>query len=47
MNRTFILLAALSLIAHLADAGLPTKPNIILIYSDDHGFADLGAQGVD
>ena len=25
----------------------PPKPNIILIYSDDHGFADLGAQGVD
>jgi arylsulfatase A-like enzyme len=23
-----------------------TKPNIILIYSDDHGWADLGAQGV-
>ncbi len=23
------------------------KPNVILIYSDDHGFADLGAQGVD
>ena len=23
------------------------KPNIIVIYSDDHGFADLGAQGVD
>lgn len=22
------------------------KPNIILIYSDDHGWADLGAQGV-
>lgn len=22
-----------------------TKPNIILIYSDDHGWADLGAQG--
>ncbi|MEY4482660.1 MAG: hypothetical protein RL693_112, partial [Verrucomicrobiota bacterium] len=21
------------------------KPNIILIYSDDHGFADLGIQG--
>jgi arylsulfatase A-like enzyme len=22
------------------------KPNVILIYSDDHGWADLGAQGV-
>ena len=28
-------------------AAEPAKPNIILIYSDDHGFADLGAQGVD
>ena len=28
--------------AHAAD-----KPNIILIYSDDHGWADLGAQGAD
>jgi arylsulfatase A-like enzyme len=24
-----------------------TKPNVVLIYSDDHGWADLGAQGVD
>ena len=23
------------------------KPNIILIYSDDHGWADLGVQGSD
>lgn len=23
------------------------KPNILVIYSDDHGWADLGAQGVD
>ncbi len=23
------------------------KPNVLLIYSDDHGYADLGAQGVD
>ena len=27
-------------------ADLP-KPNILLIYTDDHGWADLGAQGVD
>ncbi len=24
----------------------PAKPNILVIYSDDHGWADLGAQGV-
>lgn len=24
-----------------------SKPNILLIYTDDHGWADLGAQGVD
>jgi arylsulfatase A-like enzyme len=35
-----ILLAPLAALA--AD-----KPNIILIYSDDHGWADLGAQGTD
>lgn len=34
------LIAPLALVA--AD-----RPNIILIYSDDHGWADLGAQGVD
>lgn len=27
-------------------ASLHAKPNILLIYSDDHGWADLGAQGV-
>lgn len=31
-----------SLAIHAAD-----KPNIILIYSDDHGWADLGVQGSD
>jgi arylsulfatase A-like enzyme len=27
-------------------AGEPQKPNLIVIYTDDHGWADLGAQGV-
>jgi uncharacterized sulfatase len=25
----------------------PAKPNVLLIYTDDHGWADFGAQGVD
>ena len=37
------LLLALPPASHAADQ---PKPNIILIYSDDHGWADLGAQGV-
>jgi len=36
-----LLLATNSLVANAQ-----IKPNIILIYSDDHGWADLGAQGV-
>jgi arylsulfatase A-like enzyme len=40
-----LLVAVLAPFAALA--ATPAKPNIILIYSDDHGFADLGAQGVD
>ena len=28
-------------------AAAPARPNVILIYSDDHGFSDLGQQGVD
>ena len=38
--RTLLALLLASLAAHAAD-----KPNIILIYSDDHGWADLGIQG--
>jgi uncharacterized sulfatase len=31
-----------------AEADTPArKPNVLLIYSDDHGWADLGTQGVD
>jgi arylsulfatase A-like enzyme len=40
--RTLLALLLAPLAAHAAD-----KPNIILIYSDDHGWADLGIQGSD
>ncbi|MCR9294294.1 MAG: sulfatase-like hydrolase/transferase [bacterium] len=51
VSCAFALVAALSctstyLIA--AETVRPaTRPNILLIYSDDHGWADLGLQGVD
>ena len=37
----------LSLLLLAVAAVAADKPNIILIYSDDHGWADLGAQGSD
>jgi uncharacterized sulfatase len=40
--RCLLALFLTSLAIHAAD-----KPNIILIYSDDHGWADLGVQGSD
>jgi arylsulfatase A-like enzyme len=43
LSFTFIFLAAASGL----EAGEPAPPNILLIYSDDHGWADLGLQGVD
>jgi arylsulfatase A-like enzyme len=42
MLRCLLALFLTSLAIHAAD-----KPNIILIYSDDHGWADLGIQGSD
>ena len=36
----------LVLLASLCSAVFAAKPNILLIYSDDHGWADLGTQGV-
>jgi len=30
-----------------APGGGPRRPNVLVIYSDDHGWADLGAQGAD
>lgn len=37
---------SLLLLLALCPSLLAAKPNILLIYSDDHGWADLGAQGV-
>lgn len=43
MNRFFfVLFCIFGEFAHAAD-----KPNIIVIYTDDHGFADLGIRGVE
>jgi uncharacterized sulfatase len=47
MNRLLVLFfCALPILESRATAA-DRKPNVLLIYSDDHGWADLGAQGVD
>ncbi len=45
MNPIYLISILLALVVNSSASS--SKPNIILIYSDDHGFADLGAQGVD
>ena len=47
-SPTFIkfLLSVLCLLATLSFAGT-NKPNVILIYTDDHGYTDLGVHGID
>ena len=45
MQPISILLAFVSALVS-SEAADARKPNIFLIYSDDHGWADLGAQGV-
>jgi uncharacterized sulfatase len=45
MKNRILIAAGLFLLCTLARAA--EKPNVLLIYTDDHGWADLGAQGVD
>ena len=47
MKQLFAALALTAVLLPPAFAADARKPNILLIYSDDHGWADLGAQGVD
>ena len=41
------LLLALRSLLSAADASRSGKPNVIIIYSDDHGYTDLGLFGID
>lgn len=47
MKQLFAVLAMTGSLLPSVFAADARKPNILLIYSDDHGWADLGAQGVD
>ncbi len=47
MRSTLLALLGCLAFVTLATAATPSKPNIILIYSDDHGYADLAAQKTD
>ena len=47
MKRTWLLLALLVAPLAAVHAADVQPPNVIVIFSDDHGWADLGIQGVD
>jgi arylsulfatase A-like enzyme len=49
INAAATVLLSLSMISALraAEAMQPDSPNVIIIYSDDHGYTDLGLFGID
>jgi arylsulfatase A-like enzyme len=50
LNSLFVVLVVILFFVaggRLAASEQPPRPNVIVIYSDDHGFADLGIQGID
>ena len=46
MPRTLLALATCALCVASLSAAAPAKPNLIVIYTDDHGYADLGIHGI-
>lgn len=44
MRRLLLLFALCPLLSAFA---VPPRPNIIVFYTDDHGFADLGIRGIE
>ena len=43
----FIVLASILVAPHTFGAASVDRPNVILIYTDDHGYTDLGVLGID
>ena len=46
MNRTIIAFSTLTLVLAGSLLQAAPRPNVIIIYTDDHGYADLSCQGI-
>ncbi|MEO2023874.1 MAG: sulfatase-like hydrolase/transferase, partial [Pirellulaceae bacterium] len=46
MKRTIIAFSTLTLVLAGSLLQAAPRPNVIIIYTDDHGYADLGCQGI-